>query len=63
MPQKQVFGGHGSGGSGDEGEFGGGQASMQASVSEADELLEEIDGMLETNAEEFVLSFVQKGGQ
>lgn len=62
MPQNQVFGGHSNDG-GDEGEFGGGQASLHASVSETDELLEEIDGMLETNAEEFVLSFVQKGGQ
>lgn len=31
--------------------------------SEFDSLLDEIDGVLEANAEEFVRSFVQKGGQ
>ena len=59
----QVFGG-GSGG-GDEEEFGevagGGQA--QEHVADADDLLDEIDGLLENNAEEFVRSYVQKGGQ
>ncbi len=30
---------------------------------EVDDLLAEIDGVLETNAEEFVHNFVQKGGQ
>lgn len=28
-----------------------------------DDLLDEIDGVLETNAEDFVKSYVQKGGQ
>ncbi len=28
-----------------------------------DDLLDEIDNLLETNAEEFVRSYVQKGGQ
>lgn len=28
-----------------------------------DDLLDEIDGVLETNAEEFVKNYVQKGGQ
>lgn len=32
-------------------------------TAEVDDLLAEIDGVLETNAEEFVHSFVQKGGQ
>ena len=31
--------------------------------AEFDSLLDEIDGVLEANAEEFVRSFVQKGGQ
>jgi ubiquitin-like protein Pup len=31
--------------------------------SDVDSLLDEIDGVLEVNAEEFVRSFVQKGGQ
>lgn len=32
-------------------------------AAELDDLLDEIDEVLETNAEEFVRSFVQKGGQ
>lgn len=31
--------------------------------AEFDELLDEIDGLLEENAEEFVKGFVQKGGE
>lgn len=37
------------------------QAAHQA--QELDSLLDEIDSVLETNAEEFVRGFVQKGGQ
>lgn len=32
-------------------------------LAETDELLDEIDGLLEINAEEFVANYVQKGGQ
>ncbi|MHB0928361.1 MAG: ubiquitin-like protein Pup [Candidatus Nanopelagicales bacterium] len=32
-------------------------------TNELDALLDEIDGVLETNAEEFVRSYVQKGGE
>ena len=32
-------------------------------ATELDNLLDEIDSVLETNAEEFVKSYVQKGGQ
>jgi len=32
-------------------------------LSEIDDLMEEIDALLEDNAEEFVRSYVQKGGQ
>lgn len=32
-------------------------------LTEVDDLLAEIDGVLEENAEEFVKGFVQKGGQ
>ncbi|MCR5913329.1 ubiquitin-like protein Pup [Corynebacterium sp. zg254] len=39
----------------------GGQENLQ--VSGTDDLLDEIDGLLESNAEEFVRSYVQKGGQ
>lgn len=35
----------------------------QARDAEVDALLDEIDDVLETNAEEFVAAFVQKGGQ
>ncbi len=38
-----------------------GQAS--AATQGVDDLLDEIDGVLESNAEEFVRAFVQKGGQ
>ena len=31
--------------------------------AELDDLLDEIDDVLETNAEDFVKSFIQKGGQ
>ncbi len=31
--------------------------------AELDDLLDEIDGVLETNAEDFVKSYIQKGGQ
>ncbi len=31
--------------------------------AELDDLLDEIDEVLETNAEDFVKSFIQKGGQ
>lgn len=31
--------------------------------AELDDLLDEIDGVLEENAEEFVKAYVQKGGQ
>ncbi len=35
----------------------------KADTEELDELLDEIDTLLESNAEEFVASYVQKGGQ
>lgn len=40
-------------------------AGPQASAATegVDDLLDEIDGVLESNAEEFVRGFVQKGGQ
>ncbi|WP_449385281.1 ubiquitin-like protein Pup [Cellulomonas soli] len=38
-------------------------ASAQARDAEVDALLDEIDDVLESNAEQFVRGFVQKGGQ
>ncbi len=35
----------------------------EALKEELDDLLDEIDSVLESNAEEFVRSYVQKGGQ
>lgn len=56
---------HGSGPSDDENSTeetaAGGQ--VFASAQGADDLLDEIDSVLESNSEEFVRSFVQKGGQ
>lgn len=37
--------------------------NAEAIKNELDELLDEIDSVLEVNAEEFVRSYVQKGGQ
>lgn len=39
------------------------QDSGEKIKAELDDLLDEIDDVLETNAEEFVKSYVQKGGQ
>ena len=39
------------------------EAQASASTVGVDDLLDEIDGVLESNAEEFVRAFVQKGGQ
>jgi len=39
------------------------EARTEASIDEVDDLLDEIDEVLETNAEDFVRSFVQKGGE
>lgn len=36
---------------------------VQESTVDITDLLDEIDGVLEQNAEEFVKSFVQKGGE
>ncbi|MDU7503101.1 MAG: ubiquitin-like protein Pup [Corynebacterium kroppenstedtii] len=45
----------------DEPENAAGQSQIRGQG--ADDLLDEIDGLLESNAEEFVRSYVQKGGQ
>lgn len=37
--------------------------ATQADEDDFDSLLDEIDGVLESNAAEFVRSFVQKGGE
>ena len=40
-----------------------GQESVKKAVEETDDLLDEIDDVLEENAEDFVRAYVQKGGQ
>lgn len=37
--------------------------SAEGKTSDIDELLDEIDEVLESNSEEFVRSYVQKGGE
>jgi ubiquitin-like protein Pup len=39
------------------------QVGGQASMEEVDDLLDEIDEVLEQNAEDFVKSYIQKGGE
>lgn len=41
----------------------GASAAAREQAQGVDDLLDEIDGVLERNAEEFVRGFVQKGGQ
>lgn len=59
MALEQVFSGGAD--SDDDAEFSAGH--IQAQSTTLDALLDEIDTVLETNAEAFVQGFVQKGGQ
>lgn len=58
MPQIQLTGGSGPDDESEEGLIGG-----QIQANPLDALLDEIDTVLEQNAEAFVQGFVQKGGQ
>ncbi|RNE49147.1 ubiquitin-like protein Pup [Corynebacterium alimapuense] len=60
-PQTQAFSGGGDGNEDDQAAAIAGQA--QLNTTGTDDLLDEIDGLLENNAEEFVRSYIQKGGQ
>ena len=60
MAQQQIHGTPGGDGTPEE-PFEAGQA--QLNTTGTDDLLDEIDALLDSNAEEFVRSFVQKGGQ
>ncbi|MGH2772063.1 MAG: ubiquitin-like protein Pup [Actinomycetota bacterium] len=46
-----------------EAEVEGPQESKRVDTEEVDKLIDEIDEVLEENAEEFVRGFIQKGGQ
>lgn len=55
-----------SGGGGDdevEGTGAAGQERREKLAEETDDILDEIDSVLESNAEDFVRAYVQKGGQ
>ena len=54
---------NGSGAGDDSGDDAQVAGQVQFSTAGTDDLLDEIDGLLESNAEEFVRSYVQKGGQ
>ncbi|MGB6126792.1 MAG: ubiquitin-like protein Pup [Gordonia sp. (in: high G+C Gram-positive bacteria)] len=45
------------------GDGGAGQERREKLTGETDDLLDEIDDVLEENAEDFVKAYVQKGGQ
>ena len=59
--QSQVTGGNGGDDSAGDEDFT--STQLSTNTTGTDELLDEIDGLLENNAEEFVRSYVQKGGQ
>lgn len=61
MSTKQIHGGGLP--NGDDAEATAGQVQANFSTQGVDDILDDIDDLLETNAEEFVRSFVQKGGQ
>ena len=60
MKQEQVFGGADNVEGDDQGSVGG---AGQVQVNPLDAILDEIDMVLEENAQQFVQGFVQKGGQ
>ncbi len=63
MAQNQLFTGGGSPEDDSENSFGIGAGGGQIQINPLDQLLDEIDVVLEQNAETFVQGFVQKGGQ
>jgi ubiquitin-like protein Pup len=64
MAQEQVQRqGGGDGDDGADGAAAAGQERREKLGEDVDAILDEIDDVLETNAEDFVRAFVQKGGQ
>ncbi|HEX9235668.1 MAG TPA: ubiquitin-like protein Pup [Actinomycetota bacterium] len=65
MPQEQEQRRTPRKGGGEAGDAGQAEASVKGEKlkEEMDEILDEIDTVLEENAEEFVKSYVQKGGE
>lgn len=60
---QQSLNGSGPGDDEETGDLATGAGQTFASARASDDLLDEIDSVLESNAEKFVQSFVQKGGQ
>ena len=63
QPQKRPQGGDDDGAAPEAEGAVGANAQAQKRAGELDSLLDEIDSVLESNAEEFVKGFVQKGGE
>ncbi|MCF8587906.1 ubiquitin-like protein Pup [Gordonia sp. HY285] len=63
MAQEQAKRGGGSGDDEVTGSGAAGQERREKLAVETDDLLDEIDDVLEENAEDFVRAYVQKGGQ
>ena len=64
MAQEQTTRQGGGDGDGDDAAEGAaGQERRERLAAETDDILDEIDDVLESNAEDFVRSYVQKGGQ
>lgn len=65
MAQEQTTRQGGGDGDGDAADASGaaGQERREKLAAETDDILDEIDDVLESNAEDFVRSYVQKGGQ
>ena len=65
MSQEQTKRQGGGGGDDESGSEGGaaGQERREKLGEDVDTILDEIDDVLETNAEDFVKSFIQKGGE
>ncbi|OBJ73586.1 ubiquitin-like protein Pup [Mycobacterium sp. 1274756.6] len=63
MAQEQTKRGGGGGDDDLTGDTGAGQERREKLASETDDLLDEIDDVLEENAEDFVRAYVQKGGE
>lgn len=63
MGSQQFKQGGSTGGEDDAADAGQVQTTHQSDTSAFDSMLDEIDGVLESNATEFVSGFVQKGGE
>lgn len=63
MSQERIYGGSGGDDEQDELNVSAGQERRDQLASDTDDILDEIDEVLENNAEEFINAYIQKGGQ